>query len=551
MKKTINVNIGGFVFHLDEDAYETVQKYLDTLRRYFQSTEGVEDILQDIQTRMAEIFKERLGTTREVVTLADVEYMTGIMGQPEAYMDEQPATPETPPQASEANKGPKRLYRDPDNKVVGGVCSGLGAYFNVDPVIFRVAFALLTLVWGTSVLVYIILWIAMPEAKTTAEKLQMKGEKINVSNIQKSIKDELNSVRQSITGNKQKTKLGQTFEEMVEAVVGAIGVVFRYLGKGLTFLFKALGKGFTIFFMILALALLAGFAHLFFFGGQGNFGMGDHHVSLTAWQMMSMLLDDSNDIIIGLTGAMLFILIPLMMMIYAGIKLLFGIKRRSRWLGIGMGAFWFIGLLLCMYTGMRIGQHYSQEDQHTTEQQIPVGRQQTLVIRSMHPDKDTLTLKAYSEDEKEKLLSWDNVFLTIERNQRDSLVRMEIIRSAHGRTRKEAGYYAEKVIYQMQQQDSLVTFSPLFYHYIADKYRAREVHLKLFLPDEQKIYLDKSIEYISRDIPNVHRLWSHQVLGKTWIMKQEGLTCQSCTPDQLIPYDEEADEEQAHESNPE
>ncbi len=186
MKKTITINLGGMVFHIDEDAYRQLEEYLRSLGDHYANDPASGEILEDIEARMAELFHEKMSPGQEVITLANTQEVIRIMGYPEDFMEEDPSAAYGRRQRTHY----RRIYRDPDSRVLGGVCGGLGAYFNIDPLVFRLLFIAVTLLGGAGVLLYIILWIIVPEAKTTAQKLEMRGEPVNVSNIGKKVKEE-------------------------------------------------------------------------------------------------------------------------------------------------------------------------------------------------------------------------------------------------------------------------------------------------------------------------------------------------------------------------
>lgn len=204
MKKTFSVNLGNLVYNIDEDAYLLLKEYLDRIEAYFQDEKDQEDILNDIEGRISELFSENLGTSKQVVTLKDVEKVISIMGDPEEISG---GTEEKQKETFTETyyTRPKRLYRDPDNRIIGGVSGGLGAYLNTDPVIIRVLFVVLCLLGLSGLLIYIIMWIVVPEARTTAQKLEMRGDPVNVSNIGKFVKDEFESVKNSFR-KKDKSK---------------------------------------------------------------------------------------------------------------------------------------------------------------------------------------------------------------------------------------------------------------------------------------------------------------------------------------------------------
>jgi phage shock protein PspC (stress-responsive transcriptional regulator) len=189
MKKTITINLGGMVFHIDEDAFRLLEQYLKSVEEHYAGDTAAREILEDIESRMAELFSERAGSAKKVITRADAQEVINIMGYPEDFMEEDPGSAQTREERKERSHY-RRIYRDPDNRILGGVCSGLGAYFNIDPLLFRLIFIGITLLGGAGVLLYLILWIVVPEAKTTAQKLEMRGKPVNVSNIGKKVKEE-------------------------------------------------------------------------------------------------------------------------------------------------------------------------------------------------------------------------------------------------------------------------------------------------------------------------------------------------------------------------
>ena len=196
MNKTLSVNIGGIVFHIEELAYDKLNRYLDAIKGYFTTSDGRDEIIQDIEGRIGEMFQERISVGKQVIVESDVDQIIDLMGRPEQFagMHEESSTSEAQYTTSD-RKAYRRLYRDPDDRVIGGVCSGLGHYLGLDPVWLRVAFAVSFFVFGTGLLLYIILMIVMPKAITTAEKLEMKGEKVNISNIRKSVEEEISSIK--------------------------------------------------------------------------------------------------------------------------------------------------------------------------------------------------------------------------------------------------------------------------------------------------------------------------------------------------------------------
>ncbi len=194
MKITVSINLGGYSFNIDEDAYAELKHYLKNLELHFAGEESSSEILSDIETRMAELFRTKLTSYKQVINMEDVRQVISVLGTPEDISDN------NGPSAQEkfSSPGYHRMYRDPDHRVIGGVCSGMGAYWDIDPVIVRIIFVVLAIGGGLGLLVYLILYIVIPEAKTTAQKIEMKGNPVNIHNIKDSVKKEFDSVRKNM-----------------------------------------------------------------------------------------------------------------------------------------------------------------------------------------------------------------------------------------------------------------------------------------------------------------------------------------------------------------
>ena len=209
MKKTLNINIRGIVFHIDDDAYEKLNKYLSEINHHFKSKKGHEDIINDIENRIVELFQQKLTDKKQVIVMEDVDEVIGIMGHPSDF--DQDSEEEAIPNPHKSKKGPKRLFRDIDNRLIGGVCSGLGAYFNVDQMWFRLAFIVSLFIGGAGAIVYLIIWIITPSAVTVSEKLEMQGDPVTISNMEKAFKEEMNELKDKLDDLTEQAK--QTFKK--------------------------------------------------------------------------------------------------------------------------------------------------------------------------------------------------------------------------------------------------------------------------------------------------------------------------------------------------
>ncbi|WP_410880714.1 PspC domain-containing protein [Myroides sp. DW712] len=185
MNRTLTINIGGLVFHIEEQAFQRLDQYIKAIRRSI-PIEEQDEVVQDIELRIAEIFNSKITPTKQVITSEDVEEVIQIMGRPEDYsIDEE----QTYQHSEQTYYREKKLFRDTDNRILGGVLAGLAHYFKIDTIWIRLIFIFLVFFYGTGILLYFVLWIIIPSAKTTSEKLDMMGEPVNIETIERKIRE--------------------------------------------------------------------------------------------------------------------------------------------------------------------------------------------------------------------------------------------------------------------------------------------------------------------------------------------------------------------------
>lgn len=183
MNRIITINLGGRAIQIEEDAYDSLRNYLQQLEQQFAGTENGKEIIDDIESRISDILAEKLKQGRVSINKSDIDDVVRLMGKPSDFGENE----ENKSYESSDINTPKRLFRDADNRVIGGVCSGLANYLNLDVTVVRIIWLILFFIFGTGFLIYIILWAVVPKATTTAEKLQMKGEAPNIENIKKAL----------------------------------------------------------------------------------------------------------------------------------------------------------------------------------------------------------------------------------------------------------------------------------------------------------------------------------------------------------------------------
>jgi len=175
MKKTISINVGNQNFIIEDDAYEQLLAYLENVKKHCGTGIDATEVIADIESSMAEKLKSSLSKYKETINTQDITSLIKIMGTIEDF-DREVGNSQDEETAKEDQQTKRKLYRDTDNAIIGGVAAGLGNYFDIDPVLFRIIFCALVLAGGSGFLIYILLWIAMPEAKTAHQKLEMQGQ---------------------------------------------------------------------------------------------------------------------------------------------------------------------------------------------------------------------------------------------------------------------------------------------------------------------------------------------------------------------------------------
>lgn len=229
MKKTLTVNLGGTVFHIDEDAYQLLDKYLTNLRIHFKNEEETDEIMNDFEARISELLSERIRLGYEVITIEHIEEVIKRMGKPEDLFDDEQTKEEKEDHATEeaysqqATTTRRRLMRNPDDRILGGVCGGFAAYMNWDPTAVRIALFLLMFFFGVTIPLYFILWLIVPMAQTATEKLEMRGESVTIENIGKTVTNGFekvsNKANEYINSDKPRTAL-QKMGDMFVVILG-------------------------------------------------------------------------------------------------------------------------------------------------------------------------------------------------------------------------------------------------------------------------------------------------------------------------------------------
>jgi phage shock protein PspC (stress-responsive transcriptional regulator) len=602
MKKIININFHSRVIPIEETAYDILRKYVESLKKHFAGEEGADEIVNDIENRFAELFSDRLKKGATCITDADVEEIINSMGRPEDFdQDDEPKSNGKKTSASYAEQTtteePRRLYRSDNDKMLGGVCGGIAAYLRIDSSIVRILFALLTLGFGTGILVYlvlwmvlptattvtnirkrlfrdtdhrviggvasglaayfnmeiwiwrllfcaplilgalrsifrhvwfdfdtsfsfiangfggglttiyIILWIVLPEARTASEKLEMRGEKIDLESIKNTIKSDLEGFRQKATvvGAELKERAEQFGSEMkdrsgsIRKDISSANIPRQGIGHAIGVLFKAF---FLFVSVIITFAMVTALIGLIF-SGPVVLPLKEYFIhgfwqNIMAWSVL-----------------LFFIILPVVGMLTWLIRRIIGARRGSNYLGYAFGSLWVIGLISLIFLAASVSGHF--KTRNGVAQEIPLNA----------PTNGKLIVKM--DDSKPYFLESD--WMGVHWNHRgpffditdDSItlntVRVNVVKSrddnwhvqlqklSRGSNSSEAGRTASEINFQVDQKDSLLILGRGFAIKPKDQFRNQQVLVEVEMPVGKRIFLNSNLDEYRWF--NISRGWSN------------------------------------------
>lgn len=499
MKKNFTVNISGLLFHIDEDAYEALNQYFNRLRSHFAGTPGRDEIIADIEGRIAEMLQERSAGNGGIVSYDIVKEVTGLMGDPTEFVDDGTES------GNDGSNEPKRIFRDPEDKILGGVCGGLGAYFNVDPLWFRIGFAVLTLIGGSGILIYAVLWIAVPAARTPTDRLRMRGEKVNISNIERTLKDEFNGIRDTFRDINYpgKKKPGQRTDrtELYRQLNNGIGAVLRFFASVFGGILLVLG-----ILTGIALILLTQIGDGRVFGG---FVPAKDLSALMDW--VSLSGHDAGLLAISLA---IIVFTPIAIILYTGLRLLFGTQVRIPSAYSVLFSILVIASAVMAFLMIRITNDIHEDhSEKAVEERLIAGADRSLIIRIAESDLASLrqddTYRYFLFDEEARLPVSHNgdtfkgmAELEV-RPSRDSLITVQVIREALGADHREALRNISEIPYVLQSDTGECVISGTFLIQSEFGWRNQRLRYILRLPESNSIMLDKTAARILTDPENI------------------------------------------------
>ena len=481
MNKTVNINLAGIFFHIDEDAYSKLQRYLEAIKRSFTDSQGRSEIILDIEARIAELFNERIKDEKQVIALKEVEAVITIMGQPEDYIVDEDIF-EDDPQPRQSSQATRKLFRDTENAYIGGVSSGLSHYFGIDTLWIRLAWVCLFIFGGAGFLIYILLWILMPAATTTAEKLWMSGKPVNITNIEQKVKEGFGNVKDSIEGVADKVKQ-KDFSKVGDKVQSSSRSFFDALGNIFLFCFTIFAKFFGIILMIVGASTLIGLV-------IGLLSIGVADLFHFPWIDFADVVNSTNLPIWVVSLLTLFAVgIPFLYIFILGLKILVNnVKSLGRVANFTLLGLWLASIVTLMIFAAREVTEYAREASVTEKKEISITVNDTLYVKMAGNDLYSNYLHrgydfdiTYDENDNKVIYS-SNVRL-IFRSTKDSLASVSVERNARGNNYQSAKQRAENIEYAYIFNNNELLLDAYFLTDAENKFRDQEVEVTIYLPE--------------------------------------------------------------------
>ena len=515
MNKTTNIHLAQTLFSLDENAYSLLKNYLEKLERLFKNTEGAKDILEDIEVRIAELFTELKKDNLYVISVADVEQVIETLGTPEDLAGE-----EEPTETSSQYNSSKKLFRDPDDRFLGGIAGGLSHYVGLDSAWIRLIMLILFFSSvGGVVLVYILLWILIPEAKTTADKLMMKGEPVNVSTIKKKIKEEIDQVGDKVKdvdyenlGNQLKKKSKDFSDLLLKLARGVVKLLTLLIGVFLLFMS-------SIVLLVIFISTVVGSAFS----------------AMVPKEIMQFGL--SLDIPVFILGffALLIVGIPFIFLFTLGLQLLSQNKsvmsRLSKLVLLGL---WILSLITLMVFGVIESKSFAINAKST---QNIVWKQQTqdtlkIYLNEDHKYRETVTVFnqfTLVENESGEKYRLDNNIRLLITESKDNTLAMTIEKNAKGWSQSKASKTTEVIDYNLDYYDNKLMIDDFWLSPLNHKNNPESVRLNLSVPEGKYFFIDNDLgAFLSHKIKNNQDFYRKRVAGHLWQMQNGELICQDC-----------------------
>lgn len=488
MNKTVSINIGGLFFHIDDNAYNQLNTYFNTIKNSL-SEDSKEEVMHDIETRVAELLGARIVPDKQVINHMDIDYIISVMGKPEDYIIDQEQENNFTQQAAPnyTAYGKRKLFRDTENGKISGVSTGIAHYIGVDPIWVQLFFILIVLAgFGSGILVYIGFWLLVPAAVTTSDKLLMHGEPITVSNIEKKIKEGYDKVSNTFQEYDPKT-----FKKKVNTGVDkSVSSIERVL-VGIA---KAIAIAIGVFLMIIS---LCGMAAVTIFSGLITF----YHLFDPNMQfgLTEQIVGEGFNT--TLFGILVFFssIIPLLFLFLLSIKIINpNSKPIGKYFTLSMIALWILALFGWIYFGITTGMQNSTKANVTQTEIIELAKKDTLMVYMNNnafysTDPTPNFTKKMTLDQGDNNILYSNRVEIEFRESQDGTYSTIIERSAKENSLKNAKQIANQINYQYNIENNKLRLDNYFTSAPKNFTNDQRVYIYVYVPKDVVIKVSKEV----------------------------------------------------------
>ena len=550
MNKTVNINLAGIFFHIDEDAYLKLQRYLEAIKRSFTDSQGRSEIISDIEARIAELFAERIQNEKQVVGVKLVDEVITIMGQPEDYLvDDEIFEDEPQPRQRHSSKPSKKLYRDTDNSYIGGVAAGLSHYFGIESIWTRLIWLLFAIgSGGTFILIYLIFWALVPEASTTAEKLTMSGDAVNISNIEKKIKDGIDTVSETVKNvdfKKHGDKLKEGFENVSDNISDTVKNVdfnkhgsklksssqtfFDSIGSILMFFLKVMAKFIGIILIIVGVSTLISLIVALFTVGFTD--------AINFPGLDLLYVANAANIPIWLISMLLFFAlgIPFFFVFYLGLKILVNnLKSIGNVAKFTLLGLWLMAIIGLVITGVKQATEHAFDAKVTAKKELNIKSGDTININTINLDQYNSNYY-YSRNHSFKIIEDDNgksivssKIRYVVKSTTDSIASISIEREATGSNYNTARERAENINYNYALSGNNLNLDSYLTTNVDNKFSEQEVLVIIYLPEGTIIETNKNFRKYYNHLTYYNDILHKVKKGNFYKVVKDDVECLDC-----------------------
>jgi len=525
MEKTIIINIGNTIIHIEESAYELLKAYLNEVKQYFANHADDLEIVTDIENRIAELLTEQLEEQKkQVVDSANVNSVIAQMGKVQDFDtveegEEEPVINNN----YQYQYTEKKLYRDMDDRVVAGVCAGIAHYVNADPKWIRLATLLISIAGGFGLLVYAILWIIMPKAKSRIERMEMKGEPANLQGFQKNLDEELQAVKERLG------EVNKHAQPIFARLGNFIGEFFEWLGRFISgtgkVIFKVIAGFIVVFGVLFLITLIIGTAAF----------QGFWDASIYEYFPFSIINEGNRGAI--LFGAFIVCFIPILALVLFSIRVAFNKQAINKTLSFALLIIWLAGVAITGYQAAKISSEFKQHAELTQTTDLKAYPVYTINIDkskyfskedsvAYHIDANNRHQIVVDDFEDGPFVSPNHIRIDINKSE-TGVTRLTQKYESQGKTFQSALQNAQNISYNYVVKDAELTFSPRFQLRKGTIWRNQEVRLNLEIPVGTKLILKRDAYRY------VNNYWTWECNNSEndhndssiWIMTDDGLKC--------------------------